>query len=112
MKMGVSRSVASAIVACLLLVATIELLTCLLRFGLHLEATRDTGALGALTFGLRIHHSYVGVVLMILGLLLARGIVLRWLLIVGGALVVSDLVHHFLVLWLATGSPQFDLFYS
>jgi hypothetical protein len=26
-------------------------------------------------------------------------------------LLASDLVHHFVVLWLLTGSPQFDLFY-
>ena len=32
-----------------------------------------------------------------------------WILAIG--LVVSDLVHHFLVLWPLTGSPQFDLFY-
>jgi len=110
--MSVSANLASAILACLLLATAIELVTCLLRFGLHLEATRDTSALGGLTFGLRIHHGYVGLAMMIVGLLLARGIVLRWLLIVGAALVVSDLVHHFLILWLITGSPQFDLFYS
>ena len=109
--MRIPTGVASAIVACLLLAAAIELVTCYLRFGLHREAARDAAAIGALTFGLRIHHGYTGIALMILGLLLARGIVLRWLLIVGGALVVSDLVHHFLVLRLATGSPQFDLFY-
>ncbi|MEY3460173.1 MAG: hypothetical protein RL215_3330, partial [Planctomycetota bacterium] len=35
----------------------------------------------------------------------------RRLATVGGGLLVSDLVHHFVVLWLLTGSPQFDLFY-
>jgi hypothetical protein len=110
--MSACGSLASAIVVCLLLAAAIEVVTCLLRFGLHLEAARDTSALGGLTFGLRIHHGYVGLALMILGLVLARGILLRWILIAGGALVVSDLVHHFLVLWPVTGSPQFDLFYS
>jgi len=109
--MGVSGGLASAIVACLLLASAIELVTCLLRFGFHLEATRDTAAFGTLTFGLRIHHGYVGLALMVLGLLLAWGRVLRYLLIAGAAFLVSDLFHHFLVLWLATGSPQFDLFY-
>ena len=112
MKMNVPSHPASAIAVCLLLTVAIELVTCFLRFGFGLEAMRDTGALGAWTFGLRIHHGYLGAALVILGLLLARGFVLRWMLIIGGALVLSDLIHHFLVLWPIKGSPEFDVFYS
>ena len=32
-------------------------------------------------------------------------------LLLGAALFLSDMVHHFLVLWPVTGSPQFDLVY-
>jgi hypothetical protein len=60
----------------------------------------------------RIHHAYVGLAVIALGLLVARGPALTWSLVIGTALVLSDLVHHFLVLWPITGSPQFDLFYS
>ena len=91
-----------------------EAVTCLLRFGLRLESTRDTAStIGVLTFGLRIHHSYVGVALIPIAMLLER----RWpqisrhLLMIAMALVLSDLIHHFIVLWYFAGSPQFDLFY-
>jgi hypothetical protein len=109
---SVQGSLTSAIIGCLLVATAIEIVTCLLRFWFHLEASRDTSFLGGLTFGLRIHHGYVGLAVMLLGLLPARGTLLRHLSIAGAALVVSDLVHHFLVLWLVTGDPQFHLFYS
>jgi len=35
----------------------------------------------------------------------------RHLLMIGLALVLSDHIHHFIVLWYFVGSPQFDLFY-
>ncbi|MEJ7592655.1 MAG: hypothetical protein WKF77_13980 [Planctomycetaceae bacterium] len=91
-----------------------EAVTCLLRFGLRLESTRDTAStIGVLTFGLRIHHSYVGVALIPIAMLVER----RWpevgrhVLMIGIGLVLSDLIHHFIVLWHFVGSPQFDLFY-
>ena len=91
-----------------------ESVTCLLRFGLRLESTRDTAStIGVLTFGLRIHHSYIGIALIPLAMLAES----RWpqisrhLLMIGMALVLSDLIHHFIVLWYFVGSPQFDLFY-
>lgn len=91
-----------------------EAVTCLLRFGLRLESTRDTAStIGVLTFGLRIHHSYIGVALIPIAMLIERhrpqmG---RHVLMIGIALVLSDLIHHFIVLWYFAGSPQFDLFY-
>ena len=99
------------VAAVLLLAAAIEIVTCLLRFSLHLEAARDTRVLGGLTFGLRIHHGYVGLAMMIAGLLAARGPWRRRLLVVGAALALSDLVHHFVVLWFVIGDPQFHLVY-
>jgi hypothetical protein len=100
-------------IAVLTLIATllIEAITCLLRFGLRLQSTRDTASMARFTFGLRIHHGYLGVCFVVAGLFLRAS---RWkdvLVIVGGALALSDLIHHFLVLWPITGSPQFDWLY-
>src|SRR5262249_17367099 len=58
----------------LCLAVLIEALTAALRFGLHLESTRDTVAIGTYTLGLRVHHGYIGVFLMLLGWCFPRGI--------------------------------------
>ncbi|MCA9066202.1 MAG: hypothetical protein KDA96_24210 [Planctomycetaceae bacterium] len=92
----------------------IELLTCLLRFGARLESTRDTAStIGVLTGGLRIHHSYAGVALLLPALLLEsrQPRLSAWLTAIGLGLFFSDLIHHFVVLWIVVGNPQFDLFY-
>ena len=90
-------------------------LTCIvLRFGWQLESTRHTAStIGWLTMGIRIHHGYCGLaVILVAYLLISRYPSLsRKGLVVGWALVLSDLVHHFLVLWPLTGSPHFDLTY-
>jgi len=84
------------------------------RFALGRQANRDTPQkLRALTFGLRVHHAYLGV-----GALLAALAVgsshhgaAMCLAVVGIALLASDLVHHFLVLWPMTGDHEFCIFY-
>ena len=89
-----------------------EAITCLFRFGLGLESTHDTQELGRFTFGLRIHHGYIGGIMVMVAFLFSSDRFLhRWLLRVGGALIASDLAHHFLVLWPVTGDPHFDLAY-
>jgi len=100
------------------LTAVFELVTVLFRFGFKLESTRDTARLVARwTRGIRIHHGYWGVPLALIGIagLLASGSAAAspavWLVILGLALIKSDLVHHFLVLWPITGTHQFDLVY-
>src|SRR5260370_31148559 len=50
----------------LLLAMSVEAFTAWMRFGLGLESTRDTGLIGNLTFGIRIHHGYVGVVVILM----------------------------------------------
>lgn len=82
----------------------LEAITLFFRFGLHLQSTRDTAKLGTYTFGIRIHHGYLGV-----PLIFAKR--RYWCIRIGWALICSDLIHHFLVLWPTTGSPQFDLIY-
>jgi hypothetical protein len=91
-----------------------ELITCVMRFGCRLESTRDTAStIGRLTCGLRIHHSYIGGVIMLLACWLwdRHPKTSWWMLAIGLGLFFSDLIHHFLVLWPVVGSPQFDVFY-
>jgi hypothetical protein len=87
-----------------------EAITLILRFGFSLESTRETAMIGTMTLGLRIHHAYIGILLMPLGWCFPRGI-RNALWIVGIGLILSDAAHHFLVLWPIVGSPQFDLVY-
>tara|TARA_R110002072_G_scaffold257305_1_gene416054 strand:- start:336 stop:1010 length:675 start_codon:yes stop_codon:yes gene_type:complete len=92
--------------------AIFEGLTIFSRFGLAFESQRDTAALATITGGLRIHHGYIGVLLCLLALALRKVPWRRSLaLIAGVALLVSDLVHHFAVLWPITGTHQFFLVY-
>jgi len=102
------------IIYAILLTVLIEGVTVFFRFGLEMESTRDTAStVGQFTGGIRIHHGYIGLlaVLIAAALLRRRPWAARWLLVIGLALVASDLVHHFLVLWPIVGSPQFDLVY-
>ena len=96
---------------CLAWTIVFEALACLFHFGLGLETTRDTRGLRTLTFGLRIHHGYFGLLLIAFAFFCRSRSWRRWCLIIGLALVLSDLVHHFLVLWPITGRSDFDLVY-
>src|SRR5688572_26748844 len=101
-------------ISILVLTAVLELLTLALRFGMRLESTRDTAStIGRVTLGLRIHHGYCGAVLILVawGLSQTHPRLSRASYIAGWSLLLSDAIHHFLVLWPITGSPQFDLFY-
>jgi hypothetical protein len=94
----------------LLLTIVLETITCAFRFGLDLQATRDTRVVAKYTKRVRIHHVYLGVAVLGLGLALPP-IGVQAALIIGGALALSDLIHHFFVLWPLTGSHEFDLRY-
>jgi len=97
-----------------LLTAAVEAVTVVLRFGFKLQATRDTAStLGVLTFGVRVHHGYIGAALILVSLLHARmrPALCRWILVLGAALLCSDMIHHFAVLWPVVGSPEFHLLY-
>lgn len=105
----------------LALALAIEAVTVALRFGAGLQSTRDTAWLASLTGGWRIHHGYLGGALLLAALLAYAWAGLRaawpppawsaWALVAGVGLGVSDLLHHFVVLWLVTGRPHFDLRY-
>ena len=93
---------------------SIESLTLVLRFGLGLEARRCTPApLRRLTFGIRVHHSYAGALLLPWAFALPH--LPAWLAtafaVAGIGMLLSDIAHHFLVLWPLTGRPEFDLWY-
>lgn len=94
----------------LLLALVLEAITCLLRFGADVRATRDTRFLARYTRRVRVHHGYWGVGLLALAPV-AGGAALDTLLIWGIGLAVSDALHHFLVLWPLTGSHEFHLRY-
>ena len=99
----------------LLATIVIEVVTVVLRFGMGWESTRDTAStIGYMTAGVRIHHSYCGVLLIMVAWALAQTYprMAMWTSVFGWALLLSDVIHHFLVLWLITGSPQFDLTYA
>lgn len=104
MRQSIGRGIAFAF-AC-------ELLTVILRFGFKLQSTRDTQFLSELTFGYRIHHGYAGVALLLITLVLSHSALRNLQIIIGLGLVISDAIHHLVVLWSITGSPEFDLRYA
>lgn len=92
----------------------IEFLTVGLRFGFQLESTRDTAStIGLITNGFRVHHGYCGILLVVAawGLSQTHRKLASISYLAGWPLLLSDAIHHFLVLWPVTGSPQFDFFY-
>lgn len=88
-----------------------EFITCVFRFGLRRTARRDMAWIGRWTWGIRLHHGYLGGLALLAAWPLPPGLVRSILVQFGVAMIVSDAVHHFLVLWPVTGSPEFDLFY-
>jgi hypothetical protein len=97
------------------LTLAIEVFTVVMRYGFELQSTRDTAStIGAITLGLRIHHGYIGLVMLLAAWIAdTRRVRLRRHLIVwGAALVCSDLIHHFLVLWPIEGTPEFHFVYG
>ncbi len=95
----------------LILTLLIELITVFFRFGLKMKAGESTSALAGITFGLRIHHGYIGLLIMIAASFL-NDKYKTYAFIIGTAMFLSDVIHHFIVLKLITGSPEFDIFYK
>ena len=106
----------------------LESITCILRFGLHLESSHDTPFVAKLTGGIRIHHGYIGVLMLMVLFMMNNNNNNRsslcghdfvthhshlrpWCRRFAWSLICSDLIHHFCVLWPITGSPHFDLVY-
>src|SRR5262245_47621695 len=79
------------------LAVLLETVTCVLRFGAGLQSTRDTRLLAYLTLGFRIHHGYVGLLLLVIAARLASKGWRNLLIVAGFALFLSDLLHHFAI---------------
>ena len=77
------------------------------------QGYRFNATVGRFTGGIRIHHGYVGLLLMGLGALLRQKKLAcaRWLWVIGTALLLSDLIHHFALLWPLMNDPMFHLVY-
>lgn len=104
----------SAILWAIAVTVAVELICVVFRFGLGKDSTTSTAStIGVLTMGIRIHHGYIGALMVPVGIAADAGPNSwgRWVLVVGAALFASDLIHHFLVLWPITGSPDFDWVY-
>jgi hypothetical protein len=91
--------------------AVIEIATVIMRFGFAMQATRDTAWLAPYTFGYREHHGYYIVPLVIISLLVKNRFWKNALVIIGIGCFVSDLAHHFIVLWPITGHHEFHIRY-
>jgi hypothetical protein len=89
-----------------------ELSTCVGRFGFKISLKEKEQVIKKLTLGIRIHHGYVGIG-MILAAVVANAYVSShspWpslLGVVGWGLLLSDTIHHFLVLYFMTGKTEF-----
>lgn len=105
------KSTGQVLLIGLILALVFEGLTCLFRFGLGMQSTRDTRWLSSFTFGFRIHHGYVGVLLLLIASKVKSDGLRKIFIAVGLCLAVSDLIHHFAVLWPITGSPEFHIRY-
>ncbi|MFG0285505.1 MAG: hypothetical protein ACF8R7_13895 [Phycisphaerales bacterium JB039] len=110
-----TRSPGETVALGLGLALLLEALTLALRFGLGMRSATHTRWIGRRTRGLRVHHGYPGLAAAPLGAGLGLGLgpsaLGTGLVIVGIGLLVSDLLHHFVVLRLATGAHEFDLRY-
>ncbi len=88
----------------------VEIITLAGRFLLGVKIFDDTpGKLRELTFGYRLHHSYLGLAGLFAGMVFSgfAPAWVGWLYIGGIALLASDLIHHFCVLWPLTGHHEF-----
>ncbi len=97
------------------LTVIIEIICLVLRYGFGLESSKDTAStIGMITFGIRVHHGYVGLILLVLAWVYRkkRTVLFDLILICGLGLFLSDIIHHFFVLWPIEGSPNFDMFYD
>lgn len=102
------------IVWSLLLTAAFEAITVFFRFGFGWRAERMTrSTVGRMTRGIRIHHGYIGAVVMAAGLLIwpMNTIWEQLWMATGVGLLVSDAVHHFAVLWPIVGHHEFHVVY-
>lgn len=93
-------------------IAVIEIATCIGRFGFGISMKENESAITELTFGVRIHHCYVGAFFLPLTFVVTlfktkRGLITNLLYVAGWALLIQDIFHHFVVLYLIVGNTEF-----
>lgn len=94
----------TAAVLVLVWTAGFELLTCVGRFGLGLRSKVWANRCKPYTLGIRVHHAYFAALVLPAALLMPMEAWIRDVLIAAAAgLVLSDLLHHFVVLPILTG---------
>ena len=81
----------------IILTIIIELITCLFRFGFKIKAKEFQKKHCKLYFGKRIHHAYFGPIFLIISLFF-NNFAQVILISLGISLILSDLIHHFIVL--------------
>jgi hypothetical protein len=81
-----------------------ELLTCVFRFGIGLRSKVYANRYRRYTLGIRVHHAYFAAVVLPAAYGVPMEPWMRDILVAAAAgLVLSDLVHHFVVLPILTG---------
>lgn len=96
--------------AALAATAIFEAVTCAFRFGCGMTAREDLTWMRRWTRGVRVHHGYPGIALVGVSFSGAFvGPLESAVVIVGWGLLLSDAVHHFVVLPLTVGRTEFDL---
>lgn len=102
-------ALAHPIISGLLVGVLMEAFTCLLRFGLGLRTADYRDLLLSLTLGVRVHHGYVGLVLLAAWapsrLVSGSTPWINLALLMGLALFLSDAVHH-AILKFHTGAAE------
>lgn len=96
----------------MVLTLAIEAITLAGRCLLGIKVFRSTpDPMRRLTLGVRIHHGYLGLGGVLLGNLLGGVFpqLALWCVVVGAAMLASDLIHHFCVLLPLTGDHEFFL---
>lgn len=85
--------------------ALFEIVTCVCRFAIGWRSREFAGRYKRYTLGIRWHHGYFGVLLLppVLLLVPAASPIHAPLIATGAGLIVSDLLHHFVVLPITTG---------
>lgn len=90
---------------CTLALEGVTLLGRRLSGGMRRVGENRWGALlRKLTFGIRVHHGYIGAVLWFAGHLTSGEL----LMFIGAVMFWSDILHHTL-LWVVTGDPEYDI---
>jgi len=94
-----------------LLAVSIELLTVFVRFKFKLR-TKDVLVKIMHHYNwkkvVHFHHGFVGIIIILVAMGLGYGFGIN----IGWGVLISDVIHHFLVLWPIMGSPEFHVLYK